>query len=296
MTVEPLREGDSAPAHRARLGDRLLLDELTEQLGRTRSLLTSSPEAAAERALDRMGGQSEVEARIAAELAVTEPLAQPGRFPEAHRLAMHALEVLDRYGSRGVQVKRLWFLSPVAEQLIEMVADYIVQSFAEGVVGRLRSLYARREAQCPPEAPERRLLARARVETDRLAPGFNGGGSLATIILVGTIAVPALAGLTNYVGAIDFTDRSILGGSTAVVFLLFLAISAVVMRGAAAGAAALHADHAAAAGARSGRRSATPATRRRTTRCYSRRWRSCLAAAVWLLVPLVPVALIYLTD
>jgi len=231
MTASP-RPGEEPRDIKSRLADRLLLDELTDQLGRTRSLLTEGPEEVAQRALDRFAGETEVEARIAGELAMTEPLAEPERFPEAHRLAMHALEVLDRWGSRDPKVPRLFFLTPVAEWAVEFVAEYIVQSYAKGVVGRLRSLYARREAQCPPEAPERRLLARARVETDRLAPGFSGGGSLGTILVVGTLALPALASLTNYLGAVDFTDRRIVIAALSVVFVLFLALAGVAMRGA----------------------------------------------------------------
>ena len=156
--------------------DLLLLDEVTDQIGRTRKLLGGDSEAAAEAALARFGGQEDVEARISAELAVNQPLAQPAQFEEAHRRAIHALEVLDREGYREPRVPRLGPLTPVAAFGAAFVAEYIVQSYAEGVVGSLRKLYARREAQCAPSAPERRLLAHARIEIDRLAPSFSGGG------------------------------------------------------------------------------------------------------------------------
>lgn len=215
------------------LPEELLLDELTGQLDRTRQLLLGSPEGAAERALEHAATTDDAEARIAAELAMTQPLASPARFAEAHRLTMRALEVLDREGSRDARVPRLGPLTPVASWAVEFVAEYIVQSYAESVVGRLRSLYARREVQCPPEASERRLLARARIEMERIAPGYGGGGPLGTILLVGGIAFPALASLTNFLGAVDLTNRAVILPGFALLTLLFFALSSVLLRGAA---------------------------------------------------------------
>ncbi|MGE5595635.1 MAG: hypothetical protein ACM3S1_06310 [Hyphomicrobiales bacterium] len=225
--------GESQPEGQRPRVDELLLDELTEQLDRTRRLLTGNPEAAAEAALARMGGQREAEMRIAADLAVMAPLAQPERFAEAHRLTMRALEVLDREGSRDPGTPRLGPLSPVLAVGIEFVAEYIVKSYAESIAQRLRTLYARREAQCPPGAPERRLLASARVEMDRLAPTFSGGGTLAPILFVGGALVPLLASFTNLIGAIDFGNRAVVWVGLAVLFVLFLALSTVMLRGAA---------------------------------------------------------------
>ena len=84
--------------------DEGLLDELSDQFGRTRRLLTGDVDEAAAQVLARLGGQSEVEARIAAALASRLPLAYPERFAEAHRTVMRALEVLDREGSRDPTV------------------------------------------------------------------------------------------------------------------------------------------------------------------------------------------------
>ncbi len=79
--------------------DELVVDQIADQLERTVSLLRGSVDQAAERALARFGGQLEVETRIVAELADRRPLVEPNRFLEAHQIAMHALEVLDRDGS-----------------------------------------------------------------------------------------------------------------------------------------------------------------------------------------------------
>lgn len=213
--------------------DEQILDELTEQLDRTRRLLMGSPDEAAARALERLGGETEVEARIAAELAATAPLAHPEHFPGAHRLTMRALEVLEREGSRNPKVGRLGPLAPIARIGVEFVAEYIVKSYAQSIAGRLRTLYARREAQSPPEAPERRMLARARMEMDRVAPGFGGGGVGAPILVAGGAAVPLLASFAQSVGAIPFSNRLLQVVGVALLLLLFLGLSSVLLRGAA---------------------------------------------------------------
>lgn len=222
---------DPADPPRPRV-DELLFDELSEQLERTRRLLSGNPEAAAEAALDRVSGQRDVELRIAAELAVSEPLADPGRFPAAHRLVIRALEVLDREGARDPKVPKLGPLRPLLAFGAEFVADYIVQGYAQDTVGRLRLLYARREAQSQPGTKERRLLAGARAEVERLAPGFAGGGPLASLLVVGGIALPALASLSNYLGAIDLSDRRVLWAGLGLLFALSLLLSTILLAGA----------------------------------------------------------------
>ena len=213
--------------------DTPLIDELTEQFDRTRSLLKGSPEEAAELALARFGGETEIEARIAVELAVSTPIAYPDRFGTAHRAAMRALEVLDREGSRNPAVPNFGLLTPVAQAGVEFVAEYIVKSYAEGIAGSLRKIYARREVQAVPGSPERRLLAGARTELDRVAPGFSGGGIGAPALVIGGVALPLLASLSQYLGAIDITSRWVLGGGLVFLLVLFFSLSAIMLRGAA---------------------------------------------------------------
>lgn len=222
---------------RARIGDLkpdeiLLLDELTEQLDRTRRLLRGDTEQTAEAVLARFSGQAEMEARITADLAVSTPLAQPARFEEAHRLTMRALEVLDRDGFRNPRVPRLGPLKPLVEAGAEFIAEYIVKSYAEDVVNSLRKLYARREAQSAPAAPERKLLAHARVEMDRLAPTYTGGGLGAPFLLAGGVLVPLLASASQYFGAIDFGSRAVLLGGVGLLFVLFFLLSGMLLAGA----------------------------------------------------------------
>lgn len=212
--------------------DELLLDELADQFERTRNLLRASPEQAADRALERLGGQAEVEARIAVQLARDVPLAFPERFAEAHRQVVRALEVLDREGFSSPRTRGLGPLNAVVEPAVEFVAEYIVKSYAESVSGRMRSLYARREAQSIPRSPERATLARARAEMDMLSPGFRGGGLLAPFLLIGGLLVPALAGLGNYLGAVPLGSQAVVLPAMAVLFMAFYVLSSVLLQGA----------------------------------------------------------------
>lgn len=232
MAAEPER---SSPldAIRERLPGESLLDDLTEQLDRTRRLLTSNPESAAEAALSKFAGEAEVEARIAAGLAVAEPLADPARFLEAHRLVIRALEILDREGYREPAVSRRFGpLRPVARAGAEFVAEYIVKGYAESVVNSLRRMYARREPQAERGTPQRLALAQARVEVERIAPGFTGGGIGAPALVAGGAVLPLLASVSQYLGAIDFLARPVLIGMFAALFVLFGLLSSVLLAGA----------------------------------------------------------------
>jgi hypothetical protein len=224
---------DKLMPDRLRAVDAPLLDELTDQFERTRKLLAGNPEEAAEAALDRFSGEAEMEARIAIELSMRDALASPERFPEAHRTVMRALEVLDREGFRNPTVPNLGPIQPIAEYVVEFVAEYIVKSYAEGIAGRLRKLYARRETQAEPGSPERKLLGGARVEMDRITPGFSGGGIGAPVLVAGGLALPLLASLSQYLGAIDVTNPMILWVGIGLLFVIFLSLSAAMLRGAA---------------------------------------------------------------
>lgn len=212
--------------------DELVLDELTDQLDRTRRLLTGSPSDVAERALGRIGGESEVDARLASELALSAPLATPGRFEEAHRLVMRAVEVLDREGFRHPPVVAFGPLRGLATPAVEFVAKFIVRSYTKGVVDGLVKLYAQRESQSEPRSTERRVLARARLDVQRLEPRYSGGGVGAPLLLAAGAAVPALASLGQQLGAIDFNARWVLVG-VAVPLVLFVLLSWLLLRGAA---------------------------------------------------------------
>jgi hypothetical protein len=212
--------------------DELVLEELTEQLDRTRRLLTESPEAIARQALEAMAApEEEAEARIAARLAAREPLAHLEAFAEAHRLVVRALEVLDGEGARNPPLAGAWALTPVLSFLVKAVAQYIVQAYARSVVGRLRTLYVRREAQAEPGSEARRLLARARIDTERMSTSFRLSGGVA-LLLAGGAAFPAVAWLANLAGAVYYS-RTVAAVALVVIAGLFVLLSFVLVRGAA---------------------------------------------------------------
>lgn len=211
----------------------LVRSGIAEQLERTRSLLAGDPESAAQQLLDRMGGSEDIEKRIAAELQVEVPLADPAAFPAAHRQVLRALEILDRDGTRDPKLPRLGPLTPLAEIGVEFVAEYITKSYASTVATRLRDLYTRREAESPPQSEARTLFRQARVEMDRIAPGFSGGGITAPLVLAGGAAAPVLATLARYFGAIHWTSRWVSIGLVAIAFVLLIGASSILLSGSA---------------------------------------------------------------
>jgi hypothetical protein len=211
--------------------DSLILDELTDQLDRTFRLLRGDTDRAADLAFAQVPIDTAVEARLLNELAEREPLAHPDRFTDAHRLAMHALEVLDRDGWRRPRLPRLGPLHAPARLAVEFVAQYVVRSYVADVVRNLTRLYARRESQSAPESQERRVLARARIQTDRLTLGFRGGASGLPTVLIGGAALPVLASLARQFGAVKPSEPVLIVGGT-VLFLLFAALAFVLLQGA----------------------------------------------------------------
>ena len=221
---------DAAREHEAG-ADGQLLDELVEQLDRTRRLLTEGPEGAAEAVLERQGRRSAEESRLVAELAQAAPLADPSRFGEANRLVMRALEVHDRDGWRHVRIARMGPLSPMLEYLAELVAKYVVRSYTSDVARRLNVLYARREAQARVGTPERHLLGQARIEAERVAAGYRGAAFPA--VVSGIAAVPVLAGLVRGLGGLDWLDGTVQVILGLILIVVFGVVSYVLLQGAA---------------------------------------------------------------
>ncbi|WP_322797173.1 hypothetical protein [Tepidiforma sp.] len=209
-----------------------LLDELTRQLDTTRRLLTVSPDDVAEQALAALPGDAAFEARIAAGLAAP-PLARPAEFPAAHRLAIRALELLDREGPGGLALPRGFGPArPLAALVAGFVAGYIVRGYTRSVASRLAGLYALREAQCPAGSAERRLLAAARAEMQRLLPAFSGGGVGAPILVGAGAVLPLLASAGQYLGAVDRIPGPVIAALFAGLFVLFLLLSSLLLAGA----------------------------------------------------------------
>ena len=123
---------DTAPAHR------LELDDLGDKLESFYVLRkTNSEEASA--VLDQLGANSTVDRDIVLELASKRPLGHPDRFWEAHTMAVRALEVLDRNGTRSMPApKWLGPLGAVPKYLVGIVVGFVVKSHLRSVIDNLR--------------------------------------------------------------------------------------------------------------------------------------------------------------
>lgn len=205
---------------------------LYEQLGRTRDVLSGDADAAGERAMAEYAGDGEVDARILAQLGPTPLLANPEAFPAAHRRLAHALEVLDREGSRDPDVPNLWIMAPVTEFVVESVADYIKKSYLRQVGNSTRRLYNRREVASAPGSPERVMLRQARVEMDRLTAGLPASGNGLLALVAGGAVLSGLATVLRYVGALYLGNSLVLLVAAAITFVVATFVAGSLLRGA----------------------------------------------------------------
>ena len=170
----------------------LVLDELDEKF-RAFQAFRKSDSTAAGKILDALGAEDDVDRDIVLELSAPRPLGHPERFPEAHALAVRALEVLDRNGARGVRVTGFGPLNPAVAFLVQQVAHFIVRSHQASVVDAMTGLYARREANALLGDEARPMLTRARIHMTRLNPGFKRSPlGIPTFLLGGAVISTAL--------------------------------------------------------------------------------------------------------
>jgi hypothetical protein len=212
--------------------DNLILDEVTDQLATTFRLLSGDPDQAAERAFAEIGVDNRAEAALLSEIAAPGPLAHSDRFEQSHRLAMRALEVLDRDGWKHPKLRRLGPLSGAAEYSIQFVARTIVRGYVADIVRALARLYARRESQSIPGSSERHMLARARIQTDRLALGYRGGNFPLPTVLIGGAAVPVLASIARRFGALKGAGPIPIVAGGLLLAIVFAVLAWVLLQGA----------------------------------------------------------------
>lgn len=163
----------------------LVLDELSERLDSLRVLRADSPDEA-ESMLATLGAAGKVEQDILSELSKIKPLWLPDRFEEAHRMFMRAMEVVDRNGSRNAKLPRLGPIQPIAAYLVQLFTRLIVRNYQQKVIDRVRHLYGRREANSVWGSDVHRMLRRARIDAERVAPALKGKAlGLPTFLLGG---------------------------------------------------------------------------------------------------------------
>jgi hypothetical protein len=212
--------------------DHLILDEVTQQLATTFQLLSGDPAEAAERALAEIGVDTRTEAALLGEIAAAGPLAHPDRFEQSHRLVMRALEVLDRDGWKHPVLRRLGPFSGAAAGAVQFVARTIVRGHVSNVVHALSRLYARRESQSQTASAERRMLARARIQADRLTLGYKGGSLPLPTVLIGGAAVPVLASIARQFGAVKGQGPLLIVPLGVILAILFAVLAWVLLQGA----------------------------------------------------------------
>jgi len=212
--------------------DHLILDEVTQQLATTFQLLSGDPDEAAERALAEIGVDTRTEAALLGEIAAAGPLAHPDRFEQSHRLVMRALEVLDRDGWKHPVLRRVGPFSGAAGGAVQFVARTIVRGHVSNVVHALSRLYARRESQSQTASAERRMLARARIQADRLTLGYKGGSLPLPTVLIGGAAVPVLASIARQFGAVKGQGPLLIVPLGVILAIVFALLAWVLLQGA----------------------------------------------------------------
>lgn len=196
--------------------------ELLDRIDALRVLRASSTEEKG-RLLEEIGGPGKVEQEIVSQLSKIKPLWQPSQFPEAHRMAMRSLEVLDRNGVRGAPMpKLLGPLKPIVGIVVQLVTRLIVRAYQNNLASTIRKLYERREANSIWGSPAHMLLRRARINAVQVeqglksnpvgVPGFLLGG--AALSGVFSLVAEALSSAIE-----DDRGRIILGVATAALML-----------------------------------------------------------------------------
>jgi hypothetical protein len=223
-TEEPAATAEDRP---------LVLDELDEQLAKFRLLRDDDP-AATDAFLDDLGAHSTVDRDIIAQLSATRPLRFPERFGQAHALGLRAIEVLDRNGARAVPVpKAAGFLRPVIAYPIQQVCRFIVRSHEKRLIDSLADLYDRRLGWCSPDDPVRMVLLRASRDAHRAKDTYNRSPIGIPTFLLGGAAISGVGSGAQSLADVALGNVAAAVAAVALVTLLFTAVAAAIVRGAA---------------------------------------------------------------
>jgi hypothetical protein len=187
--------------------------QLLDRIDALRVLRAASPEEKG-RLLEEIGGPGRAEQDIVDQLAKVKPLWQPTEFPEAHRMVMRSLEVLDRNGVRSAPMpKPLGPLRPVAGFIVQLVTRWIVRDYQNKLASDIRKLYERREANSIWGSPAHVELRRGRINAVQVeqglksnpigVPGFLLGGAVLSG-LFSAIAEALSSAITSAAGRVVF--------------------------------------------------------------------------------------------
>ncbi len=216
----------------------LLLDDLDQKFAAFQAFRKGDGREAND-ILTGLGAQDAVDRDIVLEVSAPRPLGHPERFSAAHRLVIRALEVLDRNGARSVQMGT-GPLRPVASFLAQQVTQFIVRSHLAVVTDEMVRLYARREANAALDDPQGRMLMIARIQMERLSPGFKRNALGAAAFLVGGAAVSWIANAAAAGARAATTNRWTEVIATVVLGLLVAGLAWTIVRGAAVARRRIH--------------------------------------------------------
>jgi hypothetical protein len=212
--------------------DRSFVPDLDDWFDRLQ--LVAEDDAAVEAFLDELDVRGPRERRMLAELARRTTLAEPDRFPEAHRRAIAVLESLGRHGYHSAVVPR-WFgpFSFLPRFFIELVARYLVVSYLRTISIDLRNLYWLREMESLPSTDVRVLLRRARLEAENLVVIFKRREIGLPSFVIGGLLIPILITVGRLAGGAAFKSWWAATITAAVAIAVVLTATWVIFRGAA---------------------------------------------------------------
>ena len=201
---------------------------LLDRIDALRVLRASSVEEKGEM-LEAIGGSGKAEQDIVDQLSKVKPLWQLDTFPEAHRMAMRSLEVLDRNGSRNTTIRSLGPVTPVAQWIVQQLTRWIVKGYVNELVTNIRKLYERREANSIWGSPAHIMLRRARINAVQVEHGFKGNPiGVPAFLLGGAFLSTILSAIANaVVSALDDSITAAIVGVVAVLVLAALSWAAI---------------------------------------------------------------------
>ena len=186
-------------------------------------LLLAGDESKRELLLERYGGSGQVEKDMVTELSNTQVLADVAGFENAHRLALHSIEVLNRNGGRPARMPHMAIVKPIASGLVSVLLGFIVRNYRNTLTRDIRRLYERRFAVAASGSVERALLLRARNDITVVDDGFASGAAGVPAFLVGgAVLSTVFASIESTLLAIFHTPLGVSVVSVIAVLLLIL--------------------------------------------------------------------------
>jgi hypothetical protein len=196
-------------------------------------LLTRDEEALAE-FLEEIDAATPRDREMLGELARTTTLADPARFPLAHRRAVASLETLGRHGYHGSLVASVAGPAKnIVRWLVQLVARFVVVSYLRQVSIEMRNLYWLREMETDARAPEREELRRAREDADALVSIFKRREIGLPSFVIGAVLIPVFATGWRVTQGVAFRNIWVAVVTGIVTILVVVGGSWVILRGAA---------------------------------------------------------------